>query len=101
MEGKTQASIISEIEKGGLMDRVRNLSEIRNMNNNSNNKESCQKEADIKGNIKAAKYSVGELPKSKNQKEDNKLEVNPLATSYVPVKISNNEEMYNLLISMI
>ena len=63
MEGKTQTSIIPKIEKDGLMDRARNLSEIRNMNSNSNNKEGCQNEADIKGNIKAAKYSVGELPK--------------------------------------
>ena len=63
MEGKTQTSIIPKIEKDGLMDRARNLSEIRNMNSNSNNKEGCQNEADIKGNIKAAKFSVGELPK--------------------------------------
>ena len=48
MEGKTQTSIIPKIEKDGLMDRARNLSEIRNMNSNSNNKEGCQKEADIK-----------------------------------------------------
>ena len=71
MEGKTQTNIIPKIEKDGLMDRAGNLSEIRNINSNSNNKEGCQKEADIKCN-KIAKYSVGELPKSKNQKEDNK-----------------------------
>ena len=100
MEGRTQASIITKIEKGGLMDRARNISEIRNTNINSN-KKGCQKEADVKGNTKAAKYSVGELPKSKNQKEENKLKLNPLATSYVPAKMSNNEEMYNLLINMI
>ena len=96
MEGKTQTSIIPKIEKDGLMDRAKNLSEIRNMNSNSNNKEGCQKEADIKGNIKAAKYSVGELPKSKNPKEDNKLKLTPHAT-YVPVKVSNNEEMHDLI----
>ena len=101
MEGKTQTSIVPKIEKDGLMDRARNLSKIRNMNSNSNNKEGCQKETDIKGNVKAAKYSVGKLPKSKNQKEDNKLKLNPHATSYVPVKMSNNEEMYDLLINMI
>ena len=56
-----------------MRDREGNLSEIRNMKSNSNNKEVCQKEADVKYNIKAAKYSVRELPKSKNQKEDNKL----------------------------
>ena len=55
-----------------MRDRKGNLSEIRNMKSNSN-KEVCQKEADVKYNIKAAKYSVRELPKSKNQKEDNKL----------------------------
>ena len=71
MEGKTQTNIIPKIEKDGLMDRAGNLSEIRNINSNSNNKEGCQKEADIKCN-KIVKYSVGELPKSKNQKEDNK-----------------------------
>ena len=101
MEVKTQTSIIPKIEKDGLMDRARNLSEIRNMNSNSNNKEGCQKEDDVKGNIKAAKYSAGELPKSKDQKEDNKLKLNSHATSYVPVKMSNNEEMYHLLINMI
>ena len=82
------------------MDRARNISEIRNMNINSK-KEDCQKEADVKGNIKAAKYSVGELPKSKNQKEDKKLKLSPHATSHVPAKVSNNEEMYDLLIDMI
>ena len=82
------------------MDRARNISEIRNMNINSK-KEGCQKEADVKGNIKAAKYSVGELPKSKNQKEDKKLKLSPHATSHVPTKVSNNEEMYDLLIDMI
>ena len=80
MEGRTQTSIIPKIKKDGLVDRARNISEIRNMNINSN-KEGCQNEADAKGNIKAAKYSVGELPKSNNQKEDNKLKLNPLATS--------------------
>ena len=63
IEGKTQTSIIPKIEKDGLMDRARNLSEIRNMNSNSNNKEGCQNEADIEDNIKAAKYSVEKLPK--------------------------------------
>ena len=53
------------------MDRTRNLQEIRNINISSN-KEGYQKEADVKDNTKAAKYSVGKLPKSKNQKEDNK-----------------------------
>ena len=67
------------------------------MNSNSNNKEGCQKEADVKGNTKAAKYSV----ESKIQKNDNKLKRNPHATSYVPVKMSSNEEMYELLINMI
>ena len=100
MEGRTQTSIIPKIEKDGLIDREGNLSEIRNMKSN-NNKEVCQKEADTKGNTKAAKYSVRELPKSKNQKEDNKLKLNPHSTSYVPAKKSNNEEMYNLLINMI
>ena len=100
MEGRTQINITSKIEKDGLMDRARNISEIRNMNINSN-KEGCQKEADVKGNIKAAKYSAGELLKSKNQKEDKKLKLNPHATSYVPAKVSNNEEMYDLLIDMI
>ena len=71
------------------------------MNSNSNNKEGCHKEADVKGTIKAAKYSVGELPKSKDQMEDNKLKLNPHATSYVPVKMTNNEEMHHLLINMI
>ena len=52
MEGGTQTSIISEIEKNGLLDREGNLSEIRIMNSNSNNKEVCQKEADVKGNTK-------------------------------------------------
>ena len=100
MEGRTQTSIIPRIEKDGLMDREGNLSEIRNMKSN-NNKEVCQKEADTKGNTKAVQYSVRELPKSKNQKEDNKLKLNPHSTSYVPAKKSNNEEMYNLLINMI
>ena len=58
MEGKTQTSIILKTEKDGLIDRAKNTSEIRNMNINSN-KEGCQKEADVKGNTKAAKYSVG------------------------------------------
>ena len=101
MERRTQTSIIPKIEKDGLMDRARNLSEIRNINSNSNNIEGCQKEADIKSNAKAAKCSVGELPKSKNQKEDNKLNLNPHATSYVPAKMNNDEEMYDLLINMI
>ena len=70
------------------------------MNINSN-KGGCQKEADVKGNIKAAKYSVGELPKSKNQKEDNRLKLNPHATSNVAAKVNNNEEIYDLLINMI
>ena len=47
------------------------------------------------------RYSVRELSKLKNQKEDNKLKLNPHATSYVLVKMSNNEEMYNLLIYII
>ena len=81
MEGRTQTSIIPKIEKDGFMDRARNLSEIRNINSNSNNKEGCQKEADVKGNTKVVKYSVGELPKSKNQKKDNKLKLNTHATS--------------------
>ena len=101
MEARTQASIIPKIEKDGLMDRVRNLSGFRYMSSNSNSKEVCQKEADVRGNMKAAKHSVGELPKSKNQKEDNKLKLNPHATSYVPAKMSNNEEMYELPINMI
>ena len=71
LEGRTKTSIISKIKKDELMDRTTNLPEIRNLNISSN-KEGCQKEADVKGNTKAAKYSVGELPKSKNQKEDNK-----------------------------
>ena len=47
------------------------------------------------------RYSARELSKLKNQKEDNKLKLNPHATSYVLVKMSNNEEMYNLLIYII
>ena len=47
------------------------------------------------------RYFVRELSKLKNQKEDNKLKLNPHATSYVLVKMSNNEEMYNLLIYII
>ena len=47
------------------------------------------------------RYSVRELSKLKNQKEDNKLKLNPHATSYVLVKMTNNEEMYNLLIYII
>ena len=39
---RTQTSIIPKTEKDRLMNRARNLSEIRNMNNNSNNK-GCQK----------------------------------------------------------
>ena len=74
-----QTSIIPKIEKDGLMDRPRNISEIRNMNINSN-QEVCQKEADVNGNTKTAKYSVGELLKSKSQKEDSKLKLNPHAT---------------------
>ena len=70
------------------------------MNTNSN-KKSCEKEVDVKGNTKAAKYSLGELSNSKNQKEDNKLKLNPLTASYVPAKMSNNEEIYNLLTNMI
>ena len=81
MEARPQASIIPKIEKDGLMDRERNLSEFRYMNSNSNSKEVCEKEADVRGNTEAVKYSVGELPKSKNQKEDNKLKLNPYATS--------------------
>ena len=91
MEGTTQTSINPKTEKDGLMGRARNISEIRNMNISSN-KEGCQKEMDVKGNTKAAKYSVGELPKSNNQKEDNKLKLNPHATSYVPAKMSNNQK---------
>ena len=101
MEGKTQTSIIPKIEKNDLMDQAINLSEIRNMNSNSNNKEGCQKETDVKGNTKVAKYSVGELQKLKNQMENNKLKCNPHATSYVPVKMRNNEKMYHLLKNMI
>ena len=86
MEGRPQTSIILRTEKDGLIDRAKNTSEIRNMNINSN-KEGCQKEADVKGNTKAPKYSVGELPK---------LKLNPHATSYVPAKMSNNEEMGGL-----
>ena len=88
MEGRTQTIIIPKIQKkkDGLMDRARNMSEIRNKNMNSN-KEGCQKEADVKGNTKAPKYSVGELPK---------LKLNPHGTSYVPAKMSNNEEMGGL-----
>ena len=53
----------------------------------NSNKEGCQKEADVKGNTKAPKYSIGELPK---------LKLNPHGTSYVPAKMSNNEEMGGL-----
>ena len=42
MQGRIQTSIILMIRKDGLMDRARNISEIRNMNINSN-KEGCQK----------------------------------------------------------
>ena len=83
IQGRTQTSAIPKIEKDGLMDTVRNLSEIRNMNSNSNKKESCQKEADVKCNTKAAKYSVGEIPKSKYPKEDKKkLKLNLYATHW-------------------
>ena len=82
------------------MDKARNLSDIRKTNSNTNNKGCQQKEADVKGNTKAVKHSVGELPQSKKQKEDNKLTLNPHAKSYVPAKMSNNEEMYDLLINM-
>ena len=58
MEGRPQTSIILRTEKDGLIDRAKNTSEIRNMNINSN-KEGCQKEADVKGNTKAATYSIG------------------------------------------
>ena len=58
MEGTTQTSINPKTEKDGLMGRARNISEIRNMNISSN-KEGCQKEADVKGNTKAATYSIG------------------------------------------
>ena len=91
MEGTTQTNINATTEKDGLMGRARNISEIRNMNISSN-KEGCQKEMDVKGNTKAAKYSVGELPKPKKQKEDNKLKLSPHTTSYVPAKMSNNEK---------
>ena len=101
MEGGTQTSIIPKIEKDRLVDREGYLSEIRNMKSNSNNKEVYQKEAYVKGNTETGKYSVGELPKSKSQKEDNKLKLNPYTTSYVPAKVRNNEEMYDLLINMI
>ena len=49
------------------MNRARNLSEIRNMNINSD-KEGYQKEADVKAITKKAKYCVRVLSKSKNQK---------------------------------
>ena len=77
MVGRTQTSIIPRIEKHGLIDRARSMLEIRNMNINSN-KEVFQKEAHVKGKTKAAKYSVGELTKSriKSQKKDNKLKLN-------------------------
>ena len=72
------------------------------MKSNSNKKEGCQKEAGVKGNPKTTKYYVGELPKSKDQKEDkNQLKLNPHATLYVPGKMSNNGKMYDLLINMI
>ena len=58
MEGRPQTSIILRTEKDGLINRAKNTSEIRNMNINSN-KEGCQKEADVKGNTKAATYSIG------------------------------------------
>ena len=64
------------------MDRARNILEIRSMNINSN-KENCQKEADVKGNTKAAKYSDGELPKSKNQKEEYVQEPSYMGYSHV------------------
>ena len=70
------------------------------MNINSN-KEDYQKEADVKAITKKAKYCVGVLSKSKNQKEDDKLKINSHATSYVTAKMSNNEEIYNLLINII
>ena len=102
VESRTQTSITPMIEKDGLIERAKNLSVIRNMNSNSNSKEGCQKEADVKGNTKAVKYLVGEVPKSKNQKEDNKLKFNNLhTTSYVPAKVNNNIEMHDLLINMI
>ena len=82
------------------MNRARNLSEIRNMNINSN-KEGYQKEADVKAITKKAKYCVGVLSKSKNQKEGDKLKLSSHATSYVTAKMSNNEEIYNLLINII
>ena len=82
MEGRTQTSIIPKIEIDGLMDRARNILEIRSMNINSN-KEGCQKEADVKDNTKAAKYSDGELPKSKNQKEDCVQEPSYMGYSHV------------------
>ena len=66
------------------MDRARNLSEIRNNNSNSNNKEGYQKEVDVKGNTKATKHSIRELTKSKDQKEDkNKLKLNSHATLHM------------------
>ena len=82
------------------MERARTVSEIRNMNINSN-KEGSQKKSDVKGNTKAAKYSIGELPKLKNQKEDNKMKLMPHAAPYVLAKMSNNEELQDLLINMI
>ena len=83
IQGRTQTSAIPKIEKDGLMDTVRNLSEIRNMNSNSNKKESCQKEADVKCNTKAAKYFVEEIPKSKYPKEDKKkVKLNLYATHW-------------------
>ena len=102
MKGRTQTSITPMIEKDRLMKRAKNLSEIKNMNSNSNIK-GCQKEAEDKGIAKAVKYLVGEVPKSKDQKEDkNKLKFNNLhATSYGPMKMRNNVEIHNLLINMI
>ena len=57
-------------------------------------------EADVKSNTKVANNPAAELTKSKNQEED-KLKLNPHATSYVPAKMSDNGEIDGLLINMI